>query len=93
MQDLNPLSQAEKIYAQKLSDLFQLVTPQKPEKGIRALLLRARQRVATEGVSPEQALAEIYAGAKERTERRVRLLAACPLTPPPNLEPPQDLPM
>ena len=55
------------------------VHSQKPEKGIRALLMRARQRVESEGVPHEQALEEIYQGAVVRTERRIELLNRCNL--------------
>lgn len=75
MSDLTPLEEA---YRQKLLSLFALVDPQKPEKGVRTLLKRARHRADAEGISYEQALADMYAGAEERTHRRVALLKACP---------------
>jgi hypothetical protein len=37
--DLSPL---EQTYWHKLAELFQLVDPQKPEKGCKALILKAR---------------------------------------------------
>lgn len=75
-QTLSPL---EKEYWHQLDSLFQQVQPQEPEKGIQALLMRARQKTVTDGIPLEQALQDILQGAKERTERRVLLLAQCAL--------------
>ncbi len=73
------LSPLEREYRQKLLDLFSLVNPRQPQKGVQALLTRARERVLAEGIPPEQALTEMYAGAEARTMRRVALLNACTL--------------
>lgn len=73
-----PLTPLERDYWQKLHALFARVNPQKPEKGITALLERARKEVAT-GKPEAQALAEMYAAAEERTERRIALLNTCAL--------------
>ena len=76
---LGPL---EKAYWHKLDAVFQQVQPQKPAKGIEALLKRARTAAAQANVTLEQALEEVLQGAVERTERRVRLLNQCSLNPP-----------
>lgn len=78
-QTLNPL---EKEYWHQLDSVFQQVQPQKPEKGIQALLMRARQRTVTEKIPLEQALQRMLQGARERTERRVQLLNQCALKTP-----------
>jgi|GEM_PF-2178045 len=76
------LSPVEQIYWHKLAEVFQMVSVQKPEKGIKALLLRARVDALTSGVSLEEALKAVYQGARERTERRVALLSRCQLPKP-----------
>ena len=73
--DLSPL---EREYRDKLHALFARVNPQQPEKGIRALLERARKETSA-GKPETEALAEMYAGAEERTERRIALLSNCSL--------------
>lgn len=77
-QTLSPL---EKEYWHKLDSVFQQVQPQKPEKGIQALLIRARQMAASENIPLEQALQCILQDATERTARRVQLLNQCALKP------------
>lgn len=73
------LTPLEEEYRLRLLDLFSRVNPQKPEKGIRPLILKARQRMETDGLSEAQALEEMYQAALERTERRIRLLSSCQL--------------
>ena len=75
----NSLSQIEQEYWHQLADLFQLVNPQKPEKGIQSLILRARKSSRDNQSSLEQELGAVFQGAKERTLRRVALLNACQL--------------
>ena len=76
------LSPVEKAYWHKLAEVFQLVNPQKPEKGIQALILRARN-AAAENQSPlENELESMFQGAKERTLRRIELLSRCQLPKP-----------
>jgi len=71
------LTPLEKHYWDQLMDLFAQVNPQKPEIGCRVLIERARILTQTRNISSEEALADVYAGAKERTERRVALLNQC----------------
>lgn len=71
------LSPIEKAYWHKLAELFQMVNPQKPEKGIEALILRARKASKQNGSDLEQELEAVFLGAQERTLRRVKLLSAC----------------
>ncbi len=73
------LSELEREYWHRLDALFQQVQPQQPEKGIEALILRARRQAEAEGISLAEALAQVYAGAAERTRRRVELLSRCNL--------------
>jgi hypothetical protein len=73
------LTALEKEYWQALHDLFQRVNPRRPEKGIQALLLRARQQAQAHKISLELALAQILKDATERTERRLQLLNQCTL--------------
>lgn len=73
------LSPLEKKYWEALYALFQRVQPAKPEKGIQALLIRARKLVEEQGLSPEAALERILREATERTNRRVELLNRCAL--------------
>jgi len=75
----NSLSQIEQEYWHQLADLFQLVNPQKPEKGIQSLILRARKSSGDNQSSLEQELDAVFQGAKERTLRRVALLNTCQL--------------
>lgn len=71
------LSELERTYWHKLAELFQLVEPQKPEKGIQALILRAR-KASAENQSPlTDELETMFQAAKERTLRRVELLNRC----------------
>lgn len=78
---MEPLSPLEEEYREKLLVLFARVQPQKPEKGVQALLARVRKRVREEDIPEARALEEMYRGAVERTERRVRLLESCRLKP------------
>jgi hypothetical protein len=64
-------------YWHKLADLFQLVQPQKPEKGCKALILKARQASIENQSSLEMELAIVFQGAEERTHRRVGLFGHC----------------
>jgi len=73
------LSPLEQTYWHKLTDLFQLVDPQKPEKGCQTLILRARQASVKNESSLETELESIFQGAQERTLRRVALLGTCTL--------------
>lgn len=59
--------------------LFAQVNPNKPELGCRVLIERARILAQTKNIPLESALAEIYAGAQQRTQRRVQLLKQCDL--------------
>jgi hypothetical protein len=71
------LTETEKVYWQRLADLFQMVNPQKPEKGLQALISKARSSSIENGVPYEQVLEDVFQGAKERTLRRVKLLNQC----------------
>jgi hypothetical protein len=71
------LSELEKYYWHKLADLFQLVSPQKPEKGIHALILRARKASNDSQAPLDGELETMFQAAKERTLRRVELLSHC----------------
>lgn len=73
------LNLLEQSYWQQLYDVFQLVQPQKPEKGIKALIIRARALADNENISLEAALQSILEGATLRTENRVKLLNQCKL--------------
>ena len=75
-QTLSPLEQSA---WKRLHAIFQNVHPQKPEKGIKALILRARETARQQNIALEIALETILAGATERTERRVQLLQQCRL--------------
>jgi hypothetical protein len=73
------LSALERTYWHKLAELFQLVNPQKSEKGIQALILRAR-KASAENLSPlADELEATFQVAKERTLRRMELLSRCQL--------------
>ncbi|HEY8269719.1 MAG TPA: hypothetical protein VIG33_02440 [Pseudobdellovibrionaceae bacterium] len=76
------LSSLEKTYWHKLSEVFQLVAAQKPEKGIETLLLRARKAAEQNGTTLAQELETVFQGAQERTLRRMELLGACQLPKP-----------
>jgi hypothetical protein len=71
------LSPIEKEYWYKLFELFQLVNPQKPEKGIETLLLRAQKAALQNGSAIEKELETIFQGAHERTHRRLERLRSC----------------
>ena len=77
--ETTPVTPEEQAFCERLFLLFARVSPQKPEKGVRTLLKRARLLAATEGIPLSQALDTIYQGAEERTERRVALLSTCKL--------------
>jgi hypothetical protein len=74
-----PLTPIEQEFADKLQTLFARVQPQKPEKGIAALLKRARNKAKQTDQPMELILEEIYKAAVERTERRIQLLSQCSL--------------
>lgn len=78
-QSLNAL---EKEYWHRLYEIFQRVNPQKPEKGIRTLITRARQSALLNQVPLDIALQDVLQGAIERTNRRVELLNRCSLKKP-----------
>jgi hypothetical protein len=69
----------EQVYWHKLAELFQRVNPQKPEKGIQALILRARNAATENAGLLEEELERTFQAAKERTERRIQLLSQCHL--------------
>ena len=73
------LSALEQTYWHKLADLFQLVEPKKPEKGCKALILKARKSSLEKQSSLEAELELIFRGAEERTLRRVALFGNCQL--------------
>lgn len=73
------LSALERTYWHKLAELFQLVDPQKPEKGIQALILRARKASAEKQTPLADELETMYQAAKGRTLQRVELLSRCQL--------------
>ncbi len=73
------LSELERAYWYKLAELFQLVDPQKPEKGIQALILRARKASTDNQLPLADELVTMFQAAKERTLRRVELLSRCQL--------------
>jgi len=74
--DLSPL---EQTYWHKLAELFQLVDPKKPEKGCKALILKARKSSLEKVSSLETELELIFQGAEERTQRRMSLFGNCKL--------------
>lgn len=67
----------EAAFCERLSVLFALVSPQKPEKGIRALLARARALAEAEGIVLSLALEQTYEDAEKRTHARLQLLGQC----------------
>jgi hypothetical protein len=71
------LTEIEKLYWNKLEDLFQMVKPKKPEKGLQALISKARSISVENNMQYEQALEDVFQGAKERTLCRVKLLNQC----------------
>ena len=71
---LSPLEQA---YWRRLAEVFALVNPQQPEKGLITIIQRARNEAQNTEEPLEQILERHYQGAKERTERRVALLNHC----------------
>ena len=73
------LSPLEKAYWHKLADVFALVNPQKPEKGLIAIIQRAREEASSKEEALELVLERHYQGAKERTERRLLLINNCEL--------------
>lgn len=76
------LSLLEQKYWHRLHELFMLVQPQKPEKGIKTLLLRARALSEGQGIPLADALQAIYTGAEKRTHQRLALLQQCKLKQP-----------
>lgn len=73
---LNALEQA---YWHHLHEVFQLVQPKKPEKGIKTLILRAREQALSQNTPLEAALQQILEGATQRTHNRLKLLQQCQL--------------
>lgn len=71
------LSAVEKIYWHKLADVFALVSPQQPQKGLITIIQRACEEARSTGKTLDEALEEHFLGAKERTERRMVLLNQC----------------
>ncbi len=78
---LSPLSPEEVSFCERLVPLFAMVDSQKPEKGMRILILRARTRLAKDQISIQTALDQEYDGARERTEARLKLLGNCSINP------------
>ncbi len=71
---LSPLEQA---YWHRLSEVFALVNPQQPEKGLITIIQRARDEAKNTEEALEHVLERHYQGAKERTKRRVYRLNQC----------------
>jgi len=74
------LSPLEQTYWHRLAEVFALVNPQQPEKGLITLIQRAREEAQSSGENLEDVLERHYQGAKERTERRVATLNQCSQT-------------
>lgn len=68
------LSPLEQTYWHRLAEVFALVNPQQPEKGLITLIQRSRDEAQGSGETIEQVLERHYQGAKERTERRMALV-------------------
>lgn len=81
LSELEPLNELERRFAEKLQIVFAQVHPQKPEKGIAALLKRARIQASKTHQPLEEILETLYQGAVERTERRIQLLSQCSISP------------
>jgi lysine/ornithine N-monooxygenase len=77
LSELEPLTELEKCFVDKLHKVFAQVHPQKPEKGVAALLKKAREQAAQSNQSLAEILETLYQGAVERTERRIKLLSQC----------------
>jgi hypothetical protein len=71
------LSPLEKTYWHKLDEVFAQVSPQKPEKGLRTIIQRARKEVLKTGEDLELVLEQHFQSVKERTERRIALINEC----------------
>ena len=77
------LSDIEQRYWHELQRVFKMVQPQKPDKGCKALILRARHLALTQQLPLEETLQRELEGATQRTLRRLELLKSCPLAPAP----------
>ncbi len=76
-----PLSPAEQAFRDRCLKLFSRVDAENPDKGIAALLERAKSRAKESSIPYETALDQIYQEAEERTERRIELLMQCAIDP------------
>lgn len=73
------LKPEERLYRDRFFRLFEAVVPRHPEKGVRAMLARARAQAQQYDISLAEALEDQYRQAEIRTQRRVALLSDCKL--------------
>ena len=73
-EELNTL---EKEYWDKLMQLFMRADPKYPEKGIIAVIKKARSYSESNRIPLETALQKFYSEAENRTEKRLELLMKC----------------
>ena len=83
----NSLSELEQHYWHELHQVFQLVQPQKPGKGCKAIILRARRLALADQLPLEHCLQQQLEGATQRTHKRLALLNRCPLAQSSTLNP------
>jgi len=74
--NLTPLEQS---YWDQFMALFSKVDPQKPEVGCQVMIERARKFSEAQNTSLAETLANLYAEAYERTERRLQITKNCKL--------------
>jgi lysine/ornithine N-monooxygenase len=78
-EDGNAYNLLEAQFVPKFLALFAQVSARQPEKGVKALILRARRQARQTGLPLETVLDQVYQDAVERTERRIQLLQRCEL--------------
>ena len=71
------LSPIEQDYWHRFNDLFALVEAKQPEKGILALIQRAKVQATSKNLPLESALSAEFKAAEKRTQRRLALLQSC----------------
>ena len=72
-------TELEMAFVKRFLALFARVDAQRPHKGIRTLIVRARQKAEQANMPLQAALEEVYEGALMRTERRIQLIQQCTL--------------
>lgn len=77
------MGRIEEGFRRRFRELLARVRPRRLDFGVELLMRRARERAAREGLGEIDALTRLYEEVRVRVERRLKVMAACAVSPPP----------